>query len=333
MKKVFEDHLVTVDELSDEDAMAQALADPTKKFYIYENNAGLLAHQDISITSPYEPGSIFKAITTSIGLDSGEIEPDMLYEDKGSVNIDNFVISNLENQFCEGWHTFRNAVDFSCNVGMINIVQRIGKPLFYEYLTKFGFGDTTGITLDGEHTGSLEAYEKWPKAKLFTMSFGQGIQVNLIQMAAAYSAMANGGVYMQPYVVQKRVYPDGDAIVTEPVPVRRVISTTTAQKIVAMLTESARIGFAKAGAIDGYALAGKTGTSQIASSKGGFEKGENGRTNTSYAGFGPSSDPKFVILVRFDRPRNTQYAEFSSAKTFKDIANFLVQYYGIPREK
>ncbi|MCB9806894.1 hypothetical protein H6768_03295 [Candidatus Peribacteria bacterium] len=123
---------------------------------------------------------------------------------------------------------------------MINIVQRVGKPLFYEYLRKFGFGETTGLTLDGEHTGSLDAYEKWPKAKLFTMTFGHGIQVNLIQMAAAYSVLANGGIYMQPYIVQQRVYPDGDAINTEPIPVRRVISPTTSQKIIAMLTESAQ---------------------------------------------------------------------------------------------
>ena len=329
VKKVFENRLITVDELQDEDLMLLALADPTKKLYVYENGVGLMAHQDISITAPYEPGSIFKWLTAAIGLDTGEIEPDMMYEDRWKVKIDEFTISNLENDKCQGWHTFRNAINFSCNVGMINIVQRVGKPLFYEYLKKFGLGDITGITLDGEHTGSLEAYEKWPKAKLFTMTFGQGIQVNLIQMAAAYSALANGGVYMQPYIVQKRVYPDGDTVGTEPIPVRRVISTTTSQKIVAMLTESARIWFAKAGAVAWYALAGKTGTSQIASSKWWFEKGENGRTNTSYAGFGPSNDPKFVILVRFDRPRSTQYAEFSSAKTFQSIATFLLNYYGV----
>jgi len=199
-----------------------------------------MAHQDLPITSPYEPGSIFKGLTVAIGLDTGEIEPDMMYEDRGKVKIDTFTISNLDNNKCQGWKNFRNAMNFSCNVGMINIVQRVGKPLFYEYLRKFGFGETTGITLNGEFTGSLEAYEKWPKAKLFTMSFGQGIQVNLIQMAAAYTVLANGGVYMQPYVVQQRVYPEGDAINTEPIPVRRVISPTTSQKITAMLTESAQ---------------------------------------------------------------------------------------------
>lgn len=330
VKKFFENRLVTLNELHDEDAMLLEMADPNKVFYVYENQVGLMAHQDLPLTSPYEPGSIFKGLTVAIGLDTGEIEPDMMYEDRWKVKIDEFTISNLDNDKCQGWHNFRNALNYSCNVGMINIVQRVGRPLFYEYLKKFGLGEITGLTLDGEHTGSLEAHEKWPKAKLFTMTFGQGIQVNLIQMAAAYAVLANGGIYMQPYVVQKREYPDGDIVTTKPVPVRRVINLTTSEKITAMLTESTQRWFAKAGAVPWYQLAGKTGTSQIASSKWGFEKGENGRTNTSYAGYGPSRDPKFVVIVRFDRPRNTQYAEFSSAKSFREISTFLLKYYGIP---
>ncbi len=330
VKKFFENRLVTLNELHDEDAMLLEMADPNKVFYIYENQVGLMAHQDLPLTSPYEPGSIFKGLTVAIGLDTGEIEPDMMYEDRGKIKIDEFTISNLDNNKCQWWHNFRNALNYSCNVGMINIVQRVGRPLFYEYLKKFGLWEITGLTLDGEHTGALEAYEKWPKAKLFTITFWQGIQVNLIQMAAAYSVLANGGIYMQPYVVQKREYPDGDTVTTKPVPVRRVISTTASQKITAMLTESTQRWFAKAGWVPWYQLACKTGTSQIASSKWGYEKGENGRTNTSYAGYGPSNDPKFVIVVRFDRPRSTQYAEFSSAKAFREIATFLLKYYGVP---
>jgi cell division protein FtsI/penicillin-binding protein 2 len=206
-------------------------------------------------------------------------------------------------------------------------------PLFYEYLKRFWFLDITGITLDGEHTGALDPYEKWSRAKLFTMSFWQGIQVNLLQMASIYSAFANGWILMQPYTVQKRVYPDWDTVVTEPIPIKRVIGETTSQKVTAMLTESGTIWLAKAGSVPGYTMAGKTGTSQIASSKWWFEAGTNGRTNTSYAGFWPSKDPQFVIIIRFDRPRSTQYAEFSSAKTFKQIAAFLLEYYGIPPER
>lgn len=138
VKKFFENRLVTLNELHDEDAMLLEMADPNKVFYIYENQVGLMAHQDLPLTSPYEPGSIFKGLTVAIGLDTGEIEPDMMYEDRGKIKIDEFTISNLDNNKCQGWHNFRNALNYSCNVGMINIVQRVGRPLFYEYLKKFG---------------------------------------------------------------------------------------------------------------------------------------------------------------------------------------------------
>lgn len=117
--------------------MVEALANPDNVLYVYENNIGLGAHQNMAITSPYEPGSIFKGMTVAIGLDSGEIDPDMFYEDRGTVQIDDFKISNLDNSKCQGWRSFRNALNYSCNVGMIDIVQRVGRPLFYEYLKKF----------------------------------------------------------------------------------------------------------------------------------------------------------------------------------------------------
>lgn len=320
IKKYFENTLVSLFEIKNEDAMAIELANPLNTFYIFENQMWLTAHQNLAISSPYEPGSIFKWLTVAIGLDTWEIEPDEMYEDRGKVKIDQFTISNLDNEKCQWYHSFRNALNYSCNVGMIEIAKDVGRALFYNYLMRFGFWDKTNVTLDGENTGFLETYEKWPTVKLLTMSFWQWISVNLIQMAAAYSVLANGGVYYQPHIVVPTL---------DPVPIRRVITETTSKKITAMLSESTQKWFAKAGAVPWYQLAGKTGTSQIASVKWGFEKGENGRTNTSYAGYWPSHDPKFVIVVRFDRPRNTQYAEFSAAKTFRDIATFLTKYYGI----
>lgn len=333
VKKIYQNRYISVDELHEEDDMVKALENPDNVLYIYENNVGLIAHQNIAVSLPYEPGSIFKWLTTAIGLDTGEIESDTMYEDTWSVKVDEFTISNLVNSACQGWHSYRNALNYSCNVGMISIVRKLWRPLFYSYLKKFGFWDITGITLDGEHTGILEAYEKWYNARLFTMSFGQGIQVNLVQMASAYSTLANWWVLMQPYIVDKKVYPDGDTVTTEPIPLRRVISQESSQKITAMLTDSTKQGFAKSGAVDGYTLAWKTWTSQIASSKWWFEAGTNGRTNTSYAGYGPSNNPRFVIIVRFDRPRSTQLAEQSSAKSFHDIAAYLLQYYNIPPEQ
>ena len=122
-------------------------------------------------------------------------------------------------------------------------------PLFHKYIREVGFGDRTGISLDGETTGTMEPYDKWSRAKLFTNSFGQGIQVTLLQMAAAYGVLANAGVYMQPYIVESRVYPSGEKLTTTPTSLRRVISEESAKKVTAMLTEGMQVGFAKAGGV------------------------------------------------------------------------------------
>lgn len=131
---------------------------------------------------------------------------------------------------------------------MIDIAQKIGKALFYKYILDFGFGAKTNITLDGEAYGKLPPYEKWSRTDLFTASFGQGlITATPLQMAAAYVALANGGVYYQPYIVDSITFGDGRVVKNAPTPLRRVIKEETSKKIVAMLTEGASIGFAKKG--------------------------------------------------------------------------------------
>jgi len=151
-------------------------------------------------------------------------------------------------------------------------------------------------------------------------------------MAAAYSVLANGGIYMQPYVVDSITLGDGTVIKNTPQPLRRVIKEETSKKITAMLTEGAAIGFAKKGAVDGYDTAGKTGTSQIAS-KGSYEEGGAGHTITSYGGFAPSSNPKFVMIVKLDRPRSAEYSETTSSALFAKISKYLLNYYGIPKNQ
>jgi len=151
-------------------------------------------------------------------------------------------------------------------------------------------------------------------------------------MAAAYSALANGGIYMQPYIVDSLTLADGTVVKNTPTPLRRVIKEDTSKKIIAMLTEGAKIGFAKKGGVEGYDVAGKTGTSQIAA-KGKYEVGEAGHTITSYGGFAPASNPKFVMIVKIERPRSAQYSETTSSAVFSKIAKYLFIYYGIPRSE
>ena len=124
---------------------------------------------------------------------------------------------------------------------MINIVERIGRALFYQYLLDFGFSSKTNITLDGEAFAQIGSYEKWSRAQLFTMSFGQGINVTMLQMAAAYSVIANGGIYMQPYLVDSITLPNGQIQKTEPVEMRRVVKSETTKLVTDMMVEGATI--------------------------------------------------------------------------------------------
>lgn len=253
--------------------LRDATDDEVKNFaipkYKYKNKYGVGVYSNPIVTNLYEPGSVFKAITTAIGIDSGEIDPNDTYYDKNYVDLygagGNVVthIENLGKSQCGGRHTYINALDWSCNVGMVDIISKIGPPIFYKYIFDFGFGNKSNITLDGETTSRIDPYEKWSRAQFFTMSFGQGIDVTMLQMAAAYSVLANGGIYMEPYIVESIVYPDGKKVDTIPTPVRRVIKEDTAKKITYMLVDGVRNGFAAKGGVPGYTIAGKTGTSQI----------------------------------------------------------------------
>ena len=299
--------------------------------YKYKNLFGPGVYVNDIVGSLYEPGSVFKAITTAIGLDTGEINPTDVYYDKWYVEIDRFKIKNVASQ-CTGRHSYIHALNWSCNTGMIDIVQKIGKSLFHKYIHDFWFGSKSNITLEWEVFAKIDPYEKWSRTQFFTMSFWQGINVTQLQMAAAYAVLANGGIYMQPYIVDKITYPDGRVVETNPLPLRRVIKEETSKKITAMLVDWVRHGFAKAGWVPGYDVAGKTGTSQIAS-KGWYEIGAAGHTITSYGWFGPASNPRFVLIVRLERPRSAMYAETTASALFWETAEYLLNYYKIPKNQ
>ena len=306
--------------------------------YKFKNGFGIWNYKNDVVGSLYEPGSVFKAITVAIGLDSGEIRPDDRYYDRGYVELDlggpkKQRISNIAHQ-CLWNNTYANALNWSCNVGMINIIEKIGRPLFARYISEFGFGKKTNLTIDGEVFSQIDNYEKWSRIQFFTMAFGQGINATLLQMASAYSVLANGGVYMQPYIVEKIAYPNGKNIETVPTPIRRVIKEETSKTITAMLVDSVRYGFAKWGWVPGYNIAGKTGTSQIPyrwTYENIYFKENVGHTITSYGWYAPAYNPKFVLIVSVERPRTWIYSETTSSKLFAEIAEYLLGYYKIPR--
>ena len=308
--------------------------------YKFKNGFGVWNYKNDVVGSLYEPGSVFKPITVAIGLDTGEINPGDRYYDRGYVELDlggvkKQRISNIAHQ-CLWNNTYSNALNWSCNVGMINIIEKIGRSLFYRYVWDFGFGKKSNITIDGEVYSQISNYEKWSRIQFFTMSFGQGINTTLLQMASAYSVLANGWVYMQPYIVEKVTYPNGKNIQTVPTPVRRVIKEETSKTITAMLVDSVKYGFAKSWWVPGYTVAGKTGTSQIPY-KGTYENiyfNQNiGHTITSYGWYAPAYNPKFVLIVSIERPRTGIYSETTSSALFAEIAQYLLEYYKVPKNK
>ena len=300
--------------------------------YMYENKFGPAVFKNKTVSEYYEPGSAFKPIIMSIALDAKEVEPTTWFMDTGPLKIDDFEIDNATGIHM-GKTTMLDTIAFSLNTGMSWVAKKLGKELMYQYLKDFGFGEYTNINLEGESKGNLVYYNRWSKAQLLTTSFGQGIIVTPLQLITAWCALANGGKLMQPYIVDSIIKEkDGKVVRTEPQVIKRVISEETSSIITTMLINSVQVGFAKTAGITGYLVAGKTGTSQIAGKNGKYETGIDGTTITSFAGYAPALDPKFVILVKLDRPRigESTWGETTAAPIFKNIAQFLLDYYNIP---
>jgi len=273
----------------------------------------------------YEPGSTFKAITMAAAIDEGKISPDTTYNDTGKVEVDNYTIKNAEGG-ARGTQTMTQALDFSLNTGAIFAENQLGNPDFLKYVNIFGLGKKTGIELP-EGSGDLSNLKGNITVNYDTASFGQGITVTPIQMVQAYSAFANGGKMMKPFIVQAKINSDGTKVIANPQVVSQVISQQAANTISAMLVDVVENGFGKRAAVPGYFLAGKTGTAQVVGKKGKYDPTNN---IGSFIGFGPVDNPKFVMLVRVDHPRDVQFAESTAGPAWGEIAKFILNYYNVP---
>jgi len=297
--------------------------------YIYNNEFWARVYQNDAISSLYEPWSIMKSITVAIGIDTWEIRPYDRYNDIWKVTIDNFTISNVDKK-CLWYHSFTHALSFSCNVWMIRIVQRVWKALMHKYVEDFWFWHETWIFLQWEVFSKIDPYERWPTSKLLTTSYWLWVSVTPLQMATAYSILANGGIYMKPYIVEKIVDATWKKTEYSPQAVRRVIKEWTSKSVTSMLVESVDTWVAGNWKVEWYAVAGKTGTSQIAY-RWKYETW-NASTYASFAWYAPAEDPQFVIVVKLDRPRTTIYGWASSAYIFSDLTTRLLDYYAIPKK-
>ena len=279
-----------------------------------------------STFSPYEPGSVFKAFTMAAGIESGKITPQTTYNDTGEENIDSFKIHNSDKK-AHGIQDMISVLEKSLNTGTIFVERLVGRDGFRDFVHRFGFGEKTGVELPSETRGDLTGLDRKGQIFAATASFGQGITVTPLQLAAAYAALANDGTLMKPYLIQE-VIQDGVHTLTKPQAVREVVSPKTARLVTGMLVEVVEKGHGKKAGVPGYYVAGKTGTAQIPDHKhGGYMPPEY--TIGSFAGYAPADHPKFAMLIRIDHPRNVAFAESSAAPTFGEIAQFLLSYFHV----
>jgi cell division protein FtsI/penicillin-binding protein 2 len=291
----------------------------------------VVSPQDARVISPavsaqYEPGSTFKVLVMAAALDAGVVTPDEVFIDTGQIEVGGHVIRNWDGD-AWGPQTMVGCLQHSLNVCLAYISsQKLGAGLMYDYLTRFGIGRLTGIDLAGEIAGSLRTPRNptWTESDLGTNAFGQGVSVTPIQLVAAVAAVANEGVMVQPHVVRQIVGPQG-AYTPGTTVLGRPISAETARTLTQMLAQSLT-NETRYGTIAGYGMAGKTGTAQIPSGLG----YDPHWTVASFIGWGPVSDPRFIVLVRLDKPETSPWGSVVAAPLFQEIAERLFMMLEIP---
>lgn len=276
--------------------------------------------QNPAIQELFEPGSVFKPITMAGALDQGKITPRTSYIDKGEVKVGGWTIYNY-NERIFGEQTMTQVLEKSINTGAVFAEKQLGHELFLDYINRFGFFELTGIDLEEEIFSENQEFKNGYEINFVNVSFGQGIEITPIQLVRAFSAIANKGKLIRPYVVVNENLKTSD---------KQVISPKTASQITAMLVSVIENGFSKGAKIPGYYLAGKTGTAQVSwSALGVNKKGYSDKTWQSFIGFGPAFDPEFLILIKLDNPE-AKTAEYSAAPIFKELAKYLIDYLEIP---
>ena len=284
------------------------------------------ARRNRVISDYYEPGSTLKALLVAAALDAKQVnETDPIFCEHGAYRVGGHTIHDVHPY---GELSVDGVLTKSSNIGAAKIGERLGKERYYDYLWAFGLGQKTSVDLPGEISGDLPSFQAWSRIKLVTASFGQGVAVTPLQLACAYAALANEGMLMRPYVVSEIVSSTGEVVhANGPTPIRQVIQSETAQRIRALLEHVvAPGGTGRRAHIQGFRVAGKTGTSQKHDPRGGYS--ETGRI-ASFIGMVPAEQPRLVILAVIDEPKTATYGGVVAAPVFQAIARQSLAYLGV----
>jgi cell division protein FtsI/penicillin-binding protein 2 len=310
-------------------ALAGAPSFDPNQYGSFANTRGCLGTEEVflnpALYCAYEPGSTMKAVTMAAALDQGLITPDTTVYDPGFISFpDAAVVRNWEDRGY-GTETMTQVLEHSANVGSAYVAHTIlGPARYYPYLSRFGFGQLTGID-SKEEVGTYRSPGNdpsgWSMSDLTRQAFGQSILATPLQVAMAYLTIANAGVSMRPYLVAS-INNNGHIVTTQPQVVRQVISAHTAAILTDMLEHVVTNGLAQPTQVPGYTVAAKTGTATTQGT-------DASQTEASVAGFIPASNPQFVILVKIDRPQVTIYGGTAAAPLWKAIAQELMWYYHV----
>ena len=276
-----------------------------------------------AVTDTYEPGSTFKLVTVAGALSERLVSPSTRFTLPYEIHVADRTIHDAEPRGTETM-SVSQILSRSSNVGAITLAQKLTQHRLVQWISRFGFGRPTGIDFPGESPGIVLPEAKWSGSSIGNIPIGQGIAVTPIQMAAAYAAIANRGVWVRPHLVDRI----GESAPTRPAR-RRIVSPWVASELMAMLKNVVAEGTGTLAAVPGYQVAGKTGTAAKPDPQGGYS---DTRYVASFVGIVPASRPRLVILVSVDEPRGAIWGGVVAAPAFAEIAKFDLQYLdgGVP---
>jgi cell division protein FtsI (penicillin-binding protein 3) len=282
-----------------------------------------LERRNSAVVDNYEPGSAFKVVTASAVLDEGLFKPRSVFSVPDEIQVSDRVIHDSHSHPIEDM-SLTEIIKDSSNVGTVKLAMELGADKLDEWVRRFGFGSKTGLDFPGEASGIVLDREDWWGSSIGTVPLGQGIAVTPLQMITAYSAIANGGIAVEPKLVHSVMEPDGDRQPSPHPARRRVVSRKTARRMVKILSDVVGEGTGVQAQVPGYTVAGKTGTAQKPLSTGGY--GES--YIASFVGFVPAKKPEIAIIVTLDEPKPI-WGGSTAAPTFSAISTAALRYLGV----
>ncbi len=279
-----------------------------------------------AVTDGYEPGSTVKPLLLAIAFQNGSKLTDQIYAEEGSFSVQGKKISEAEAHEKFGWITLKKLIQVSSNVGAAKLALKLGADKFYNGLVAFGLGGRSGLGFPGEIQGRIQPKKKWTPLTTANIGFGQGILVTPIQMLRAYAALSNGGFLVEPSLLRNSQEAE------QKNPPKRILSTKTVQGVTeALLTVTTMGGTGVKASVDGYDIAGKTGTAQMVDPSSG--KYSRSHYNASFIGYPVGTSEKVVIFVSLDSPRGVYYASETAAPLFREVFQAVATRLSMPAKQ